>query len=175
MSIIFERLEGNDLPLPSYATSMAAGIDLAACLTRPCTLIKADQKKLFYNRDTGGRYDVVPNVIDKPKLNIAPGETVLVPIGYKCQFQSDMVMLLCIRSSLSMKGLMLTNGVGIIDADYRGELMACLFNRGGTSISIFHGDRIVQAVMTKLSTLSISEGSLTTTERGEGGFGSTGA
>ncbi len=175
MNIHFERLEDNDNPLPGYATQHSAGIDLAACLTRPCSLINIDGTKTeFYNRDTGGRFESKVNNIGKPQLIIKPHETILVPLGWKCEFDPQHVMKLYVRSSFGLKGLMLANGVGIIDSDYRGEIKACLYNRNSSYLVIDHGVRIVQAVLVAYSKAVIWEKNVTSTDRGEGGFGSTG-
>jgi dUTP pyrophosphatase len=150
MSLLkIERLEKNDLDLPRYATEDSAGIDFSAC-TR--------------------RLPRSPEFID-----LYPGEVAMIPLGFKVQIEYGYVMKLYVRSSVGKKGLVLANGTGIIDSDYRGELFACMRNCcTDESIEISHGDRIVQAVIQKYSHCEIVEGKVDETIRGEGGFGSTG-
>ena len=76
---------------------------------------------------------------------------------------------------MGLKGLMLANGVGIIDPDYRGEIKACVFNRNTTPITIEHGMKITQAVFVPYVNVVVADKPVTETARGEGGFGSTGA
>lgn len=172
----FERLDDNELPLPTYATECSAGLDLMACLTRACTLIREDGiKEDFYNRDTGGRCNAKPNNINAPKLILAPHETVMMPFGFKCEFSKRYVMQLHIRSSLGLRGLMLANSVGIVDPDYRGEIKAILYNRTNNPIIIDHGMKTTQAVFMPYVNVIVDEREVDVTSRGEGGFGSTGS
>jgi len=109
------------------------------------------------------------------ELIIYPRETVMVSLGYKCEFSKAYVLMLHIRSSIGMMGLELANSTGIIDPDYRGELWAVLHNRNTSKpITIRHGDRLVQGVMFGFNQSIIEEGAVQDTVRGEGGFGSTG-
>ena len=232
-----ERLDGNNLPLPKYATKCSAGIDFAACLTRQCFEVKQELSQKFlgpsdrvskipfkcfnehnysraianirqYNTEQNSYSSSIVQGVSRfsenPKghwcvgseatndhsatdisLIIKPGETILVPLGWTCDFNiyytdgtiktTNSVMKLYVRSSIGLRGLSLANGTGIIDSDYRGELMACIFNHSGNEVIIEHGERIVQGIIQEYSELSIYEVSgLTQTERGEGGFGSTG-
>jgi dUTP pyrophosphatase len=143
MQLSFKRLEnGADLPLPSYATDGAAGLDI-------CT---ADAGVL----QPGGR-----------KI-VATGFAVEVPEGYELQCRP--------RSGLAAKhGITVVNAPGTIDSDYRGEIMVILHNLGGAPFSFVRGDRIAQLVLapvTKAEPVEVEE--LSSTERGENGFGSTG-
>jgi len=109
------------------------------------------------------------------ELSIYPRETVMVSLGCKCQFGGAYVLMLHIRSSIGMMGLQLANNTGIIDPDYRGELWAVLHNRSrNKTIKIRHGDRLVQGVMLRFNQAIIEEGPVEQTQRGDGGFGSTG-
>jgi dUTP pyrophosphatase len=109
------------------------------------------------------------------RLIIWPGETIMIPLGFKCEFGESYVLMLHVRSSIGMRGLELANQTGIIDPDYRGELFAVVYNRNKqTPIVIEHGDRIVQGVMLGFNQAIITEAEVDQTERGEGGFGSTG-
>lgn len=173
-----QRLPKNDLKAPFFATSNSAGIDFSACLRRPCYKMDIKehetQKREFYLDERGNRLSSSPE-IEEPILILKPNEIILVPLGYKCEFSDGYALKLYIRSSLGIKGIMLANNVGIIDADYRGELFACLINLSGVDFKIVHGERIVQAIMSHCIQPIIKEISVVnSTLRGEGGFGSTG-
>lgn len=103
-------------------------------------------------------------------------DTRLVTTGIACAIPTGHVGLLFIRSSLATKrGLTLANAVGVIDADYRGEIMVPVHNRGTTRQTINHGDRIAQLVILPIATPELEEvDNLDETVRGVGGFGSTG-
>ena len=186
-----KRLQHNDLPLPKYETAHSAAIDFAACLRRPCQLIKIEDEKLksmtrhqFITTTkklfTTGRWlfkgDEIPtNQGDEFPLSIQANETIMVPLGWQCEFGTDYVLKLHVRSSIGLRGLRLANGTGIIDPDYRGELFACLWNSTDMPILINHGDRIVQGVLLGFSQANIIEAQkLEETRRGKAGFGSTG-
>ncbi len=130
---------------PKRATSGSAGMDLCACIDNPITL--------------------------------NPGERVFVPCGIAISLpSSDYVALLFGRSGLGVKhGIMLSNGVGVIDSDYRGEIKASLLNIGNESYTINPGERICQLVIMRVENFPLVQvDKLDATERGLGGFGSTG-
>ena len=133
-----------DAKIPSYGSAEAAGADLYA-LTEECVIIESGQTKLIHT-----------------------GIAMEIPKGY--------VGLIYARSGLATKkGLAPANKVGVIDSDYRGEIMVALYNHSDIHQSIENGERIAQMVLTPYLSASFSEvGSLSDTERGEGGFGSTG-
>ena len=110
-------------------------------------------------------------------LCIAPGQTVLVPTGLAMELPAGCVGLIYARSSLAAKkGLAPANKVGVIDSDYRGEILVCMFNQSAVPQTIADGERIAQMVLTPYYTASFSEAqSLSDTVRGTGGFGSTGS
>lgn len=130
--------------LPSYGSAEAAGADLYACLDAP--------------------------------VAIAPGKTVFIPTGIAMEIPKGYAGLAYARSGLACKrDLAPANKVGVIDSDYRGEFMIALHNHGGENRVVEHGERIAQLVITPVFTpgfLEVSE--LSDTERGSGGFGSTG-
>ena len=129
---------------PSYGSSSAAGADLYA-------LLDAD-------------------------ISIAPGETVMIHTGIALEIPEGYVGLIYARSGLACKrNLAPANKVGVIDSDYRGELIVALHNHGNTEQTIVCGERIAQLVLTPYLTANFIEStSLSDTERGGGGFGSTG-
>jgi len=139
----FKRLEhGQDLPLPSYQTEGAAGMDVCS----------AEAFKLYH-----GQTIVLPT-----------GFTVEVPSGFELQVRS--------RSGLAAKaGIFVTNGIGTIDEDYRGEIMVILSHLGRVAHQINRGDRIAQLVLAPVVRAHVAEVALLSeTIRGEGGLGSTG-
>lgn len=135
----------DDAVLPYYATSGAAGLDLVACLDN--------------------------------KLVLQPSERSLVPTGIAISLPDrNWVALVFARSGLATRsGVALANGVGVIDADYRGEIMCALMNLGDSPVTIEPGDRIAQIAFMPVAVGRLIEvAQLDATERGQGGFGSTG-
>lgn len=180
--LLLERLEGNDLPLPSFGTIGAAAFDLSACLTRPFFIINQAGKRdgfIFDIRVDGYRhnisdYNVTACLEDDPRLYINPNETILIPSGFKAQFDVNFALKLYVRSSAGIRGLVLANQVGIIDSDYRGEIMMAIRNVSGRVILIGHGERLVQATLEEVVRPEMVEGVVDITTRASGGFGSTG-
>jgi dUTP pyrophosphatase len=138
---------GAELPRPEYQTPGAAGFDLRAAL-------KADEAIELFPGD---------------RALIPTGIAVAVPAGYELQVRS--------RSGLAyVCGLMVLNSPGTIDSDYRGEIKVILHNTSTQQYVIERGDRIAQAVLCPvLSAKFVEVESLDETERGGGGFGSTGS
>ena len=113
---------------------------------------------------------------DEP-LTIAPGERKAVPTGIAIAPETSGVAAVhCARSGLASKrGLTLSNGIGVIDSDYRGEIMAAMINLGAEPVVIEPGERVAQLMFVPVLAADFIEAeSLDETERGEGGFGSTG-
>lgn len=143
----FLRLADNpDLPLPEYATQGAAGFDFRAC-------VPADAPVTI---PPGGR------------ALISSGFAVAVPPGWELQVRP--------RSGLAVKhGVTVVNAPGTVDSDYRGTVGICLINHGAEPFVVNRGDRIAQGVVATAAQASMVEvESLDETERGAGGFGSTG-
>lgn len=113
--------------------------------------------------------------IEEP-VSFAPGETRLIHTGLSMEIPAGYAGLIYARSGLaSKKGLAPANKVGVIDADYRGEIMVALHNHSNTSVSIEPQERIAQLVITPYLTAHFEETDLLSdTVRGAGGFGSTG-
>ena len=114
-------------------------------------------------------------ILDEP-LTLAVGQTVLVHTGLAMEIPAGFVGLVCARSGLATKrGLAPANKVGVIDADYRGEIMVALHNHGTEAQTIDHGERVAQMMIVPYLTADYVEvEELSDTVRGEGGFGSTG-
>ena len=131
--------------LPHYATPGAAGLDLRACIDSP--------------------------------LEIKPGDTLLVPSGLAIHLSDPRLAAIVLpRSGLGHKhGIVLGNLVGLIDSDYQGQVMVSIWNRGKETFTIRPMERIAQLVVVPVvqMKLNIVE-EFTESERGAGGFGSTG-
>ena len=130
--------------IPTYGSPYAAGADLYACLSEP--------------------------------LTIEPGETRLVHTGIAMELPVGYAGLIYARSGLATKrGLAPANKVGVVDCDYRGEVMVALHNHSLIPQSVEPGERIAQLVITPYLTVQFDQvDTLTDTDRGAGGFGSTG-
>jgi dUTP pyrophosphatase len=144
---IMNPLIGTTIPLPSYATSGAAALDLRACMENPIT--------------------------------IQPGDTMLIPSGIAISINdTGLVALLVPRSGLGIKhGIVLANTVGVIDSDYQGEIGIGIFNRGTIPYTIEPGERICQMMFIPVmqADLRVVTEFSQESERGTGGFGSTGS
>ena len=138
---------GDDLPLPSYQTAHAAGLDLLAAVPATDHVILAP-----------GERSLVPT-----------GIAIALPEGYEAQVRP--------RSGLAVRhGLTVLNSPGTIDADYRGEIQVLLANLGNAPVTITRGMRVAQMVVAPVVRAQILEvASLDKTQRGSGGFGSTGS
>ena len=115
-------------------------------------------------------------LLDEP-ITLQPGERRPIPTGIAIALPSkDYVAIVCARSGMALKqGLALCNGIGVIDSDYRGEIFFAMVNNDSTPKTVENGDRIGQLMIMPVIQPSyevVSE--LDETERGEGGFGSTG-
>ena len=132
------------LPLPAYATSGAAGIDLLAAVAAP--------------------------------LTIPPGARVLVPTGLAIALPHGYELQVRPRSGLALKnGIVLPNSPGTVDEDYRGELQVIVMNAGTEPFTVERGMRIAQGVLAPVVRIAWTEvAELPETDRGAGGFGSTG-
>ena len=110
-------------------------------------------------------------------ITIQPGETVMIHTGLSMAIPEGYVGLNFARSGLASKqGLAPANKVGVIDSDYRGELMVALHNHGSVPRTVLPGDRVAQFLIMPVITAQFTEvDSLDDTERGAGGFGSTGS
>ena len=110
-------------------------------------------------------------------VTIEPGETRLIPTGLAMAIPEGLSGLIYARSGLATKkGLAPANKVGVIDSDYRGQVMVALHNHGKQTQTVEHGERIAQMILTPAIIADfVTVDDLDDTARGEGGFGSTGA
>lgn len=113
--------------------------------------------------------------LDAP-VAIAPGQTVFIPTGLAMEVPQNCAGLIYARSSMGAKrGLAPANKVGVIDCDYRGEIMVALHNHGSAEQVVAPGERVAQLLITPVLTPGYEEAeALSETVRGDGGFGSTG-
>lgn len=142
---ILDARIGGEFPLPRYETADAAGLDLRACIDGAMT--------------------------------IQPGETQLIPTGISIYIANPHIAAVILpRSGLGHKhGLVLGNLVGLIDADYQGPLMVSCWNRGQAAYTVQPGDRIAQLVFLPIVRAEFNlVNEFAVTERGAGGFGSSG-
>ena len=130
--------------IPTYGSTDAAGADLYACIEENVTIL--------------------------------PGQTVLIPTGLSMEIEQGFAGFIYARSGLATKrGLAPANKVGVIDCDYRGQVMVSLHNHTNQSQSVEPGERVAQMVFAPVYQANFLEAdTLSDTERGTGGFGSTG-
>ena len=143
---ILDKRLGTEIEMPHYGTKGSAGLDLRACIDEAMT--------------------------------IEPGQTVLIPTGMAIHLDdAGLAAMLLPRSGLGHKhGIVLGNLVGLIDSDYQGPLMVSCWNRSETAYTVEVGERIAQMVIVPVLQPVFTEVANfgDATERGEGGFGSTG-
>ena len=137
---------GKGLPLPAYQTAHAAGLDLLAAVPEEAPIFLAP-----------GEHAMIPT-----------GLAIALPVGHEAQVRP--------RSGLAAKhGVTVLNSPGTIDADYRGEICVLLINHGDETFLVQRGERIAQMVIAPVSRVElVPTDSLSATDRGSGGFGSTG-
>jgi dUTP pyrophosphatase len=137
---------GEGLPLPTYQSAHAAGLDLLAAVPESTPLVLAP-----------GKHAMVPT-----------GLAIALPDGFEAQVRP--------RSGLAAKhGVTVLNSPGTIDADYRGEIQVILINHGAEAIAIRRGERVAQMVIAPVVQAKlVAVAELSATDRGTGGFGSTG-
>jgi dUTP pyrophosphatase len=137
---------GVDLALPTYQSALAAGLDLLAAVPEDAPVILAP-----------GKYALIPT-----------GLAIALPPGYEAQVRP--------RSGLAAKhGVTVLNAPGTVDADYRGEICVLLINHGDNPFPVRRGERIAQMVIASVARAElVATPSLPASDRGSGGFGSTG-
>ena len=143
--IIFKQLpHAKGLPLPSYESASAAGMDIRAAVDA--------------------------------SVKLKPGERMLIPTGLQMSLPHGFEAQIRPRSGLALRnGITMLNSPGTIDADYRGEIKVIAINHGQEEFVVNYGDRIAQMVIAPVVQLPINRvDELDETDRGEGGFGSTG-
>jgi dUTP pyrophosphatase len=149
VQVLWEDWADQCLPLPQYQTTGAAGADI-------CANLPLDQ------RSAG--------------VTLSPMQRLVIPTGIRVEIPTGYEMQIRPRSGLATKhGITLPNTPGTIDSDYRGPLGVALINLGLEDFTIHHGDRIAQAVIAPVLQVRFAVvGHLSKTDRGSGGFGSTG-
>lgn len=147
MEINVKILLSRGMEMPAYATDGSAAVDLRAATPEGTTVV------------------------------IEPGERALIPTGLAISPESkNVVAIVAARSGLAIKkGICLSNSIGVIDSDYRGEICVGLFNTSKEPFTVCRGDRIAQMMFMPVYQAKLLEvASLDETARGAGGFGSTG-
>ncbi|MGD9153752.1 MAG: dUTP diphosphatase [Gammaproteobacteria bacterium] len=142
---ILDPKVGHDFPLPNYATTGSAGLDLRACLDQPLIL-------------SPGSTELIPTGLAIHIADSGYAATILPRsgLGHK-------------------HGIVLGNLVGLVDSDYQGEILISCWNRGTKSFTINHGDRIAQMVIVPVAQVKFEiVEEFNTSKRGAGGFGSSG-
>ncbi len=145
-------------------------IDVKIKLSRGMTLPK-------YQTEGSAAIDLCAAIEDGETLTLHPGERITVPTGISISPESkNVVAIVAARSGLATKkGITLSNAIGVIDSDYRGEICVGLYNISKEDFKIERGDRIAQLMFMPVYSANLIEAlTLDETERGEGGFGSTG-
>lgn len=144
MDVKITLLKNGPKVLPEYATEGSAGIDIGAAIQKP--------------------------------IHIGPGERILIPSGFKLEIPIKYEVQIRPRSGLAIKyGITVLNSPGTIDSDYRGEIGVILINHSNKNFIVNPKDRIAQMVICKIAKMNLVKVSfLNNTERGSGGFGSTG-
>lgn len=145
LNVSVQRLaHGLDLPLPAYATAQSAGLDLMAAI--------------------------------EGEIVLAPGSRQLIPTGLAIALPAGFEAQVRPRSGLALKhGITVLNSPGTIDADYRGEVKVLLVNHGAEPFRLQRGDRVAQMVVAPVTRIVwVTVAALDETERGTGGYGSTG-
>ena len=144
MNVKITLLKHGPKVLPEYATKGSAGLDVMAAIHEP--------------------------------ISIGPGERILVPSGFKLEIPVEYEVQIRPRSGLAIKhGITVLNSPGTIDSDYRGEIGIILINHSKNKFIVNPKDRIAQMVICKVTKMNLVKVSLlNNTERGSGGFGSTG-
>lgn len=147
MKIINIKKTDENAKIPTYGSEFAAGADL---------------------------YAVIHN--EENRVEILPGETAFIDTGIVMEIPNGYVGLIYARSGLACKqGLAPANKVGVIDSDYRGNIMVALYNQSNEVRTVSEGDRIAQIIIQPVEQFGFKEvDKLSETNRGKGGFGSTG-
>lgn len=135
---------------------------------------KPDATLPVYSSDLAAGADLY--ACTEKEVRIQPGETALIPTGIAVAIPAGYAGFVFARSGLSVRmGLAPANKVGVIDADYRGEILVSLYNQSRETRTVNHGDRIAQLVILPIEVAAFKEvDELPDTARGAGGFGSTG-
>lgn len=163
--IIFEPLHDGVEP-PRRATSASAGHDLALCLTGGAVrvFVAGQAQERPVARDADGA-----------SITLAPGEKALFPLGFRARLPVGFEAQVRPRSGTSLKtDLVIVNSPGTIDADYPDEWCVPVKNGGPSPLTVRHGERIAQMVLTRFESLPFTLGEVRRSTERAGGFGSTG-
>jgi dUTP pyrophosphatase len=156
--------------LPEFATEGSACFDLRACLETGKTVTA-------YNPHNRTMELPVKLINGKPAISLQPSFRTLIPTGLIFDIPKNHVLNFYIRSSMALKyGLMMANGVAVIDSDYVDPAFVLIFNASDTPFTLYHGDRIAQAELREIKSYNLTERKTPPSQKTdrEGGMGSTG-
>lgn len=155
--LLEEKMQG---VVPEYKSREAAGADI----------------RIVYNPDKASGWNVsTANGKFSASYFLKPGETKLFNLGFRVEIPTGYELQIRSRSGMAKKGIFVINSPGTIDSDYRGPVMVLLHNSGDKRFGINHGDRVGQLVLKRAPQANfVLVDILSETERGSGGFGSTG-
>ena len=167
-NVVIEIVNVSKNDIPKYETPNSAGMDIRADFSR----ITPDKPiKLFGDGEIIFKNDVIKTTM----LRLDPGARALIPTGLFVAIPEGHEIQIRPRSGLALnKGISVLNSPGTIDSDYRGEVGVILYNSSDEPFYINYKDRIAQGVINKVSQFTFTEEELSNTDRGDGGFGSTG-
>ena len=162
-TVVFQPLH-DDVIVPHRSTEESAGYDVHAYLIgQSVKLRKSDRDEVIEASATDG------------KLVLEPGDTALVPTGFKARIPRGYEAQVRIRSSMAFKrGLSLPNAPGTIDCDYPDEWLIMIRNHSTRSVTVEHGERIAQVILSRFAALDWHVGDVGVFTDRKGGFGSTG-
>ena len=163
LNVKIKRLSDTAI-MPTYGSTKAAGMDLYADLESTNAFLSYDQEYINGEKQRPKTCSILPHC----KAMVSTGVAMAIPDGY--------VGLIFARSGIACKkDLRPSNCVGVIDSDYRGNIMVCLHNDSDTVQTFDNHDRIAQMIIMPYPSINLIEvDELESTERGSGGFGSTG-
>lgn len=160
MNVKVKRCGGHNLPLPEYKTDGASGFDLRAHLAGHPRAV------LLTHPDTG---------LPTWSLHVPPMAHEEFPCGFAFEVPDGYELQVRPRSGMGRREILVWNGPGTVDADYRGAVGLAVWNVGANSFLLWEGDRVAQGVIAPVIRATLEEvEALTETERGANGFGSTG-
>lgn len=168
MKIEIKKLH-DDVKIPTRGSAFAAGYDLYAYFGDTVTMNKNEYPSIHHIK--------MDNLADKKSINIPPHTTAMIGTGISIAIPDGYFGAIYARSGLASKrGLRPANCVGVIDSDYRGEIVVPLFNDTEFGTKIEMHERIAQIIIQKFENIEFKmTNNLSSTERGDGGFGSTGS
>ena len=173
-TIIFERLHAA-VELPARATANSAGYDLKAFLLGDSGAEVTVKLSLAGRQYERAVTRTATQAEDSATLELLPGESAIIPLGFRASLPVGYEAQIRPRSGTSFKtSLVIANSPGTIDPDYNGQWGVLVRNAGASPIVVSHGERIAQMVIAKYEVLEFTDGEVHRSTDRDGGFGSTG-